>query len=83
MDVLVVLTSFCLRGGSVEWSVGESLAFLETGGDWESMDRTSPLVFFPSRTGDVAADDSFDLENLELADLHTAVLEHSGFVGGN
>jgi len=39
------------------------------------------LVFFPCGAGDVAADDSFNGEDLELSNLHGAVLEQ-GHLGG-
>jgi hypothetical protein len=41
------------------------------------------LVLLPCGAGDVAADDSLNGENPELADLHAAVLQHRAQRGGD
>lgn len=76
VDVLIVLALLRLGARGVDRSIRESLALLETCGDLDSVNGAGLLVLVPGGAGDVAADDSLDGENAELADLHAAVLEH-------
>ena len=47
------------------------------------MDRAGALVFFPCGACDVSADNGFDGEDFETADLHGAVLEGCSLGGGD
>lgn len=60
------------------------MRFEEAGGDGDGVDGSGALVFFPGGAGDVAADDGFEGEDGEAADLHGAVVEEGvlGFRNG-
>lgn len=83
MNVLIVLTLLGLGAGSVDRATREGLAFLQTGGDLDSVNGAGLLVFVPGGTGDVSADDCLDGENAQLAHLHAAVLQHRAQGLGN
>lgn len=70
-----MLTLLCLCARSVDWTIGESLALLETWSDLDSVNSAGLLVFVPSGPGDISTDDGFDGENAELAHLHATVLK--------
>jgi hypothetical protein len=76
MDVLIVLALLRLGAGSVDWTIGESFALLQSGRDGDSVNCSGLLVFLPGGPRDVSTDDSFDGKNTQLAHLHCPVLQY-------
>lgn len=70
-----MLALLCLCARRVDRAVGESLAFLQTGGDLDPVHGARLFVFVPGRASDVSPDDCLDWENAQLAHLHAAVLQ--------
>lgn len=73
MDILIVLAQLRFRRGRVDGSAGKPLALLQARRDADPTDKTFFAVRRPGRAGHVAADDGFDLEDLEFPHLHAAV----------
>lgn len=63
-----------LGARGIDWTIGESLALLQSRGDLDSVNSARLLVLVPGGAGDVSADDGLNGEDAELADLHAAVL---------
>lgn len=76
MNVLIVLALLSLGAGGIDRPIGESLALSQARSNLDTMHSTRLLVLLPRRPGNVSTDNSLDRENLQLADLHTPVLEH-------
>ena len=65
------------RTGRIKRSAGEPLTLLNTGRQLDAMDCAVLFVFLPGGTCAVAADDSFDGEDLQFPDLHASPLVDS------
>lgn len=75
VDILIMLALLCLCAGGVDRAIGESLAFLQSGGDLDPVHGSGLFIFIPCRASDVSTDNCLDGKNTQLAHLHTPVLQ--------